>query len=146
MFAETAVISSIAGAGIKIIEKWLDSKSARKAAALDYKIEALQSKNRALERVHEMKMAKLNQANALQTADMNARLQLDQGSTDALVASINAEAKTTGLDALRASVRPLVTFALVGYTIVTGSVNKEVVAELTEMVVGFWFGQRTVGR
>jgi len=142
---ETALIGTVLGAASKIFTRWMQDRSDQKERVVDYKLAQLEAKEAAYSRVHELKIASLAAKDLAARADMDARLQMRNEDTQALIASIEAEKSGGGgvyIDALRASVRPLLVFSLTGYVITAGLGNVETVLEVWGMAVGFYFGGR----
>lgn len=143
---ESAILGALLGSGTKIIKGWIENKAAHKNQVLDYKLAQLEAKEAGLARAHELQLTK-NSAQALAVkADIEARLKLRDTDTTALVAAITAEKSGGGgvyIDALRASVRPVITYSLTLYVMVyLEAKDPAVVLDVWGMAVGFYFGGR----
>lgn len=146
---ETALIGTVLGAASKMFTGWMQQKSEQKTQVLDFKRAQLEAKEAAYGRVHELKMAQMASSDLASRADMDARLQMRNEDTQALIASIEAEKVGGGgpyIDALRASVRPFLVFLLTGWVVVQGDLkDTQTVLDVWGMAVGFYFGGRVRG-
>lgn len=142
---ETALISTVFGALTKMAGKWMQDRTEQKTVLLDFKISQLEAKESALQRAHEFRLAKMASGDAAKIADINAGIRLREFDSASLVAAIESETQAGGgryIEALRASVRPLLVFMLTIYVFTLDLQNPVDVLEVWGMAVGFYFGAR----
>ena len=96
------LLSLVLGGGLRLVPEVLKLFTASGDRAHEYKMREL-----------DLQIAKSQTADRIRELDANAKIALDQGEIEALVAGIKAQAIPTGfrfIDALSASVRPVVTY------------------------------------
>lgn len=142
---ETALVGTVLGSASKMLSKWLQSKDEQKAVLLDYKLSQLEAKEAGLQRLHEFRLAKLASNDAAALADINAGVRLREFDSASLIAAIESETQAGGgkyIEALRASVRPLLVFSLTLYVFTLDLQDPQDVLSVWGMAVGFYFGAR----